>query len=95
MRLADSGTAASDPMPAANRRWVFANVHAGMPRSAVYALLGTRKIDVKTPASGDAYVDLPGEFQAGCSFSNRITIAFDAADAVKKLDLSPPNPNCL
>ncbi len=98
LALVDAVKAASDwtvAASAANRRWVFATLQAGMSRSDAYALLGTRKLDATTPASGEAYVDLPGEFQVGCSFSNRITIAFDAADRVKKLDLSPPKPNCL
>ncbi len=38
---------------------------------------------------------LDGEFEAGCSFSERITITFDAGDRVEKLKVSPPIPDCL
>jgi hypothetical protein len=98
LKIVDAVGAASDwtvAKSAADRRWVFANVPAGMARRDVYALLDTRAVRTTKPASGEAYVDLPGAFQVGCSFSNRITITFDATDRVKKLDLEPPKPNCL
>jgi hypothetical protein len=86
----------------ADRQWMFANVHAGLPREAVYAALGTRGLvatdeseRVTKPPSGLAYVRLPGAFEPGCSFRYRITITYDADDRVKKLDLSRPIPNCL
>jgi len=86
----------------ANRQWLFATLHAGMTRTKVYALLAARQIAPtdaslrqSKPASGDAIVTLPGAFEPGCSFSTRVTIAFDSDDRVTKLDLSQPIPDCL
>ena len=86
----------------ADRHWIFANVRAGLSRQQVYARLDTRELTatdesekIQRPPKGLAYVRLPGEFQPGCSFSNTVTITFDARDRVYKLDLSPPKPNCV
>jgi hypothetical protein len=87
---------------AANRKWLFTNIRAGLNRQQVYTLLKARglraskALDVPPePPSNSDVVELPGEFEPGCSFSNHVTITFDATDHVKKLDLSPPIPNCL
>ena len=86
----------------ANRQWLFATLHAGMTRTKVYALLDAHQITPTDaslrqtkPTSGDAIVTLPGAFEPGCSFTTRVTIAFDSDDRVTKLDLSEPIPDCL
>lgn len=87
---------------AANRKWLFSNIRAGLNRQQVYTLLKARDLQAtkapdqprKPPNNADV-VELPGAFEPGCSFSNHVTITFDASDRVKKLDLSPPIPNCL
>jgi hypothetical protein len=103
--VAFAARAASEPAArdwAADRRWIFANVQAGLPRDAVYALLERRGLHATDaserqpkPSRGPAYVTLAGESEPGCSFTHRIAITFDASDRVKKLDLEPPHSNCL
>jgi hypothetical protein len=99
LRAASAWTVAKSE---ADRHWIFANVRAGLTRPQVYALLDSRELTAtdssertKRPPKGPAYVLLPGYFEPGCSFSNTVTITFDAGDRVYKLDLSPPKPNCL
>jgi hypothetical protein len=97
-----SASAWTEASYVANRRWVFANVHAEMTRRDVYLLLarrGLRPTDQSqrgsSPDTGVAYVTLAGAFEPGCSWSHTIAITFDSSDRVRKVDLAPPHPNCL
>lgn len=79
---------------AVQRRWMFANIHAGTPSAQVYELLKAHGL-VATRTSRDAVVSLPGAFEPGCYFSIDVIISFDASGRVYKLDLSQPKPDCL
>lgn len=82
------------------RRWMFASLTAGMPRSRVAQLLQSRGISATATKVGRGVrstmlVSLPGAFEPGCYFSRNVTIAFDAAGRLYKMDLSQPIPDCL
>lgn len=85
-----------------DRRWMFATLTPAMNRAQVYAALRGRGLRataqngrVDFPADGPAIVTLDGAFEPGCSFSNTVTIAFDATNHVEKLDYGAPIPDCL
>ena len=85
-----------------DRRWMFATLTPAMNRAQVYAALRTRGLHATEqsgradfPADGPAIVRLDGAFEPGCSFSNNVTISFDATDHVEKLDYGAPIPDCL
>lgn len=82
------------------RRWMFASLTAGMSRSRVAQMLRARGISVITAKAGRGVrstmvVSLPGEFEPGCYFSRNVTMTFDAAERLYKMDLSQPIPDCL
>jgi len=88
----------------ADRKWIFRNITAGMTRADVYAALRAHDVHIgdpfppvaaAPPASGPARVYLQGPFEPGCSFSRDITLTFDAADRLEKMDLGEDTPNCL
>lgn len=83
-----------------DRKWIFANVVAGMPRAQVYTALHRRGYiptnrSGNDPLAGVAVILLPGAFEPGCSFSNDLTFTFDSNDRLFKIDLSQPIPDCL
>lgn len=76
------------------RRWIFAHVHAGTPRSRAEAMLHAHGLSASEQGH-TTVVSLPGAFEPGCYFSRNVTLTFDRYKRLYKIDLSQPIPDCL